>query len=183
MPIDQSLPLTDTSPHPRPICTRSAPTECRRRAAKQQHRPELPVSVCPHHRELNEEEGDGEEREAGGGNIVERRDGVQLDSALLEQDLDQGEAERLSGNGAGLEDHTDQHKRHLPCKVQQAAACQAVGSVEIGALVGDLDYACAEARDQKGLTNRPHELSWLMPVPVCKEARHASIKEGEQSHM
>ena len=67
------------------------------------------------HRKLQEGEGDEQECKAGGCNIIERGDGVELDAPVLEQDLDEAEPEGLGEDGAHLEDDTHHVKVKLSC--------------------------------------------------------------------
>lgn len=56
----------------------------------------LQVIVAHDVRQINKEEGQHEESEAAGGNVVECGDGVELDAALLEQNLYQREPDSFS---------------------------------------------------------------------------------------
>ena len=63
-------------------------TKCGSCADEEKARIELPVGAVHELGQLQNRERDQEEHKAGGSDVVERGDGVELDSTLLQKDLD-----------------------------------------------------------------------------------------------
>jgi hypothetical protein len=143
---------------------RVALTEGARRADQQERHVDHEVRVVDHARQLDVQEGDEEEHEAGGRDVVERGHGVHLDAAPLQQDLHQRQPHALHDDAAHLRAHRQarQHTR-VDCAVGYGACRGVAVRAAAGAAIGKPGRSLSPGLGRT-CSSTPSGTKWISPV-------------------